>query len=274
MLAPHTEEMFMSSVASSTARDRDSWLFHPVTEVVSAIVSFVAYVGLLGWHAGTALFIVVLGHELGHWLVLKRYGIPTRGILFLVVLALTPFSRLKDQTRYQDAMVFLAGPLTGIPISIIYLLLHMRTGDVGFAIGAYTSVAINVFNLIPINGLDGGRVLDVMWPSMNRNRTRFLLFIMMSGVTSLITAMWSVSIGIIMAGVFIYKFRTAPVADTSVDRIPMSDRQLSAVQILYTWGIAVLVLLVLTVDSGGATGKAFTNLALQQLATVWHAIWG
>lgn len=121
----------MTSVASAARSELDGcWVFHPAAELASAVISFIAYVGLLGWHAGMATFVAVLVHEAGHWLALKYYGIRTKGILFLVVMAATPFEPSKKHNRYQDAMVSLAGPLTGIPLGIIGMaLVLMITGS-------------------------------------------------------------------------------------------------------------------------------------------------
>lgn len=267
----------MSSVtATANSTLDDTWVFHPVTEVASAVISLAAYVGLLGWHAGTATFIAVLVHELGHWLALKHYGIKTRGILFLIVMAATPFDPSRKHNRYQDAMVSLAGPLTGVPLSIIYLLLYRTTGDIGYAVGVYITITLNVFNLIPIGRMDGGWVLANLHPSLRRNQSLMLAFMLTGIAAATITSMWSVFVGVLMAGFLVHKLlsdNSLPNTRIKKKRV-MTGNEFSTVQALYAFGIIGMGFIMMFTGSSTDISNAYLQMIGTQLSGIWHAVMG
>lgn len=267
----------MTSVASAARSELDdSWVFHPATELASAVISFIVYVGLLGWHAGMATFVAVLVHEAGHWLALKHYGVRTKGILFLVVMAATPFVLGAKHNRYQDAMVSLAGPLTGIPLGIIYLLLYKATGDMGYAVGVYVIVTLNVFNLIPIGRLDGGWVLVNLRANLRHSESLMLGFGLTVAAATLITSMWSMLFGLLMAGFLIYKLMSEQ--STANPRLKkkrlMTNHEFVTVQSLYAVGIIGMALVLMITGSASELGDAYMKMIGEQLSGIWYAIRG
>jgi Zn-dependent protease len=122
--------------------------------------SFVAvYWALYGMKFGIGFAILILVHEMGHFIDIKRRGLPADMPVFLPGLgAYVRWSALgvSAQTR---ALVSLAGPLAGCLGAAVCAVLWMQSGD-NFWVGlASLSALLNVLNLIPVWVLDGGQAI-------------------------------------------------------------------------------------------------------------------
>ena len=94
---------------------------------------------------------------MGHVVWLRRFGIPATAPMFIP--GLGAFVRLKAHpaTAGEDARVGLAGPVWGAVAAVLALALGVAFGrPILFAI-ARVGAWINVFNLLPVWQLDGGR---------------------------------------------------------------------------------------------------------------------
>jgi Zn-dependent protease len=125
--------------------------------------TFVAfYWALYGVKFGVGFAILILVHEMGHFIEIKRRGLPADMPVFLPGFgAYVRWSALgvSAQTR---AFVSLAGPLAGCIGAAVCAFLWVETGD-AFWIGlASLSALLNVLNLIPIWVLDGGQAIAAL----------------------------------------------------------------------------------------------------------------
>jgi Zn-dependent protease len=125
--------------------------------------SFVAfYWALYGAKFGVGFAILILVHEMGHFVDIKRRGLPADMPVFLPGFgAYVRWSALgvSAQTR---ASVSLAGPLAGCIGAAVCALIWMQTGDSLWIGLASASAMLNVLNLIPIWVLDGGQAVLVL----------------------------------------------------------------------------------------------------------------
>jgi Zn-dependent protease len=134
----------------------------------STFLSMFAAVGVYWAHFGlwfaVGLVLSIYVHEMGHVAALARYGIPASAPLFIP--GLGAFIRLKQGfvDARQDARVGLAGPIWGLGAALACGLLYVLTGQAIFAALAQFGALINLFNLMPIWQLDGGRAFR----SLNR----------------------------------------------------------------------------------------------------------
>jgi Zn-dependent protease len=96
-------------------------------------------------------------HEMGHVFELRRYGIPATAPMF--VPGFGAFVRLRQYpaTAREDARVGLAGPIWGAATAVAFQLVGWATGWPSCFAIARVGAWINLFNLIPIGVLDGGR---------------------------------------------------------------------------------------------------------------------
>jgi Zn-dependent protease len=125
--------------------------------------SFVAvYWALYGIRFGIAFAALLLLHEMGHYLEIKRRGLPADMPVFLPGFgAYVRWSALGVTTETRS-YVSLAGPCAGAIGAAICALVWWQTGD-GFWVGiASLTAMINLLNLIPIWVLDGGQTIAAL----------------------------------------------------------------------------------------------------------------
>ena len=117
------------------------------------------YVVIFGWKFGVGFAASILIHEMGHYLDIKRRGLPAEMPVFLPGLgAYVKWHRL-GVTKRQIAQVSLAGPLAGWIAAAVCALFYSHTHDPLWAALARTGAGLNILNLIPVWALDGGQAV-------------------------------------------------------------------------------------------------------------------
>lgn len=134
----------------------------------SMIVSAIAWSFLGGMEFGIGIVLLILVHEMGHYFVIRAKGLPAKLPIFIPYLGAFVSMVKMPKNALDEAIIALAGPFTGGISAVIMLLLYYQTGYSLWINLAYFGFLINVLNLIPINPLDGGRVVGAIsrwvWP--------------------------------------------------------------------------------------------------------------
>jgi Zn-dependent protease len=115
------------------------------------------------WFAvGFVLLIFV--HECGHLLAARRLGLKVGAPVFIPFMG--AFIALKEAPRnaWIEAQVGIGGPMLGTLGAGICEVLHLATGNPMFGALAYTGFFLNLFNLMPVGFLDGGRIVTALSP--------------------------------------------------------------------------------------------------------------
>jgi Zn-dependent protease len=134
------------------------------TTSASMLVSIGAYSLLFGWKFAVGFVLLLLVHEYGHVLQLRREGIPASAPLFIPFLgAVVGMKRLPDDAA-AEARVGLAGPVLGTIGCLVPLGLWFATGSEFWQALAFTGFFLNLFNLLPVLPLDGGRAMSALSP--------------------------------------------------------------------------------------------------------------
>jgi Zn-dependent protease len=132
----------------------------------SMAVSIVAYTTIWGFWFAIGFVVLLLVHEMGHVIQLRREGIPASAPMFIPFLGAVVASKSLGDNALAEARVGLAGPVLGTIGSAACLVIWQITGhDYWRALG-YTGFFINLFNLLPVVPLDGGRAMAAMSPWM------------------------------------------------------------------------------------------------------------
>jgi Zn-dependent protease len=131
---------------------------------VSMLVSIAAYALIWGWKFAVGFVLLLLVHELGHVIQLRREGVEASAPMFIPFLGAAVFARSLGDDAAAEARVGLAGPVIGTLGAGIPLVLWLVTGEEFFQALAFTGFFLNLFNLLPVLPLDGGRAMTAVSP--------------------------------------------------------------------------------------------------------------
>lgn len=102
------------------------------------------------------MIVMLLIHELGHYYAAKYERVPVSPPVF------TPFGAFimtpGHRDARQEAFIALAGPVAGSAAALVAFVLGMLTHNTLMIQIAHWGFLINLFNLIPLSPLDGGRI--------------------------------------------------------------------------------------------------------------------
>ena len=136
------------------------------TTSASALVSVAAYSLIWGWKFAIGFVLLLLVHELGHVFQLRREGIPASAPMFIPFLGALVAMKELPKDAAAEARVGLAGPVFGSLAALVPLAIYGLTGDELFRALAYIGFFLNLFNLLPVLPLDGGRAMAALSPWM------------------------------------------------------------------------------------------------------------
>jgi len=138
----------------------------------SLLFSIPAFLGvgawLWGWQSSCAIGVVIAFHEGGHWLAMKIAGFREVQVFFVPGFGAATVGEKHDAAPITHLLVYLAGPVPGLLVATAFFLYTVVDPDFMFiatypmlSIGASAALFINLFNLLPVLPLDGGRVVDL-----------------------------------------------------------------------------------------------------------------
>lgn len=116
------------------------------------------YWGLYGAGFGVGIAILVLVHELGHFMEVRRRGLAAELPMFVPGFGAYVRWTAADVTPHTRALISLAGPLAGAIGAAMCGLMWLQTRERLWLGLASFSAFINLLNLIPVWRLDGGQV--------------------------------------------------------------------------------------------------------------------
>ena len=132
----------------------------------TALVSVAAYSLFFGWWFAAGLVVLLFVHEMGHVIALRREGIKASAPMFIPFMGAAIFSRSLGDNALAEARVGLAGPILGSIGAVVVAVVGELTGSQLLIALAYFGFFINLFNLLPVVPLDGGRAAAAMTPWM------------------------------------------------------------------------------------------------------------
>jgi Zn-dependent protease len=137
-----------------------------LTTSASMLVSVGAYALIWGWRFAFGFVALLFLHELGHYIQLRREGVKPSGMVFIPFLGAAVGARSLGGSAVAEARVGLAGPILGSLATAALLPIAAATDDDFWRALAFTGFFLNLFNLLPVVPLDGGRAMAAMAPWM------------------------------------------------------------------------------------------------------------
>jgi Zn-dependent protease len=137
-----------------------------VIKAVLAGASVAGYAWLFSLEFALVLIACLVAHEYGHVKAMQYFGIKTKGIYLIPFVGGLAVSDDKINTRWQDVVISIMGPMFGLIMSLGCWLIYVITDLELFAGAAVLGSLLNLFNLLPILPLDGGHILKSISFSM------------------------------------------------------------------------------------------------------------
>lgn len=113
---------------------------------------------------GTGFLLLILVHEMGHVLAMRHYRLAGSPPIFLPFVGALINLRQSPPNAKVEAIVGIGGPVLGTIGAIVCLLLAIYTGKPDLMHLSMLGFIINLFNMLPIPPLDGGRVMAAVSP--------------------------------------------------------------------------------------------------------------
>jgi Zn-dependent protease len=130
------------------------------------LLSVFAYAFVFGWRYAVGFVGLLLIHEMGHFLAARKRGLNVGLPTFIPFVG--AWIQLKEQPMdaETEAFVGIAGPMLGSAAAFVCYMLARETGSGLLMALAYAGFFLNLFNLIPLSPLDGGRIVSVISPKI------------------------------------------------------------------------------------------------------------
>jgi Zn-dependent protease len=218
---------------------------------ISMVIMIWFYSRIWGWPFAVGFVVLILIHETGHLLVAKAFGLPVSAPIFIPFMG--AFIALKNAPKnaWMEACVGIGGPALGTLGAFACAGLYPLTGNPLYLAIAYSGCFLNLFNLIPITPLDGGRIAAAISP-----------WLWAVGVIILGVALWIGWLQInfvlvmilILCGIRVFKlFRGQPDQNASYFTVSLPRRCLMAAMYV---GLAALLVFGMTLTRVEPQNKA------------------
>jgi Zn-dependent protease len=128
------------------------------------LLSLAVYATIWGWPYAAGFIALLFAHEMGHYVAARQCGLNVGAPAFIPFVG--AWINLKEQPRdvRTEAYVAVAGPLVGTVSAVAVYLWGRWTNSTLLLAIAYAGLFLNLFNLLPVSPLDGGRITAIISP--------------------------------------------------------------------------------------------------------------
>lgn len=130
------------------------------------LLSVGVYALLFGWKYAAGFVLLLLIHEMGHYVAARRLGMNVGLPTFIPFVG--AWIELKDQplSVKQEAEIAFAGPFAGTVAAAVVLAWSQWQQSTLLLALAYAGFFLNLFNLVPVTPFDGGRIVAILSPKI------------------------------------------------------------------------------------------------------------
>lgn len=237
-------------------------LFKVFTSVklLLAGATLATYSYLFTWEFALAVMWAIGVHELGHVWAMRRTGMPTPGFYFIPLLGGAAIGE-RSRSEWQDVFITAMGPTWGILSAVPPALLYLSTHTPFWAAVCGFIGIVNLFNLLPIYPLDGGRLTKSLVISAAPGAQLFYLILAGVLVLSLAVYMKIYFVGILFAiGIAEIYFEQRRLRQGELDPKPPLNRDGLILSVL--WYAALTIAFLLMIFSVGGIPEADLGLRI------------
>ena len=200
---------------------------------LTMLISIWAYAMFWGWSFAAGFVALIFIHEMGHVIALRMMGIPASAPMFIPFVGAHIAMKQMPKNAFVEAVAAYGGPLLGTLGAIGCAVVGFYTQNLFWFALASSGFLLNLFNLLPISPLDGGRIIGVISPK--------LWIVGLLGAVGLFYLTWSpiVALIVIIGSFQIYKsFKASKTERAAYYNVSLTKR--------FAMGTAFLLLLAVT----------------------------
>lgn len=128
------------------------------------LVSLAVYGALWGWRFALGFLLLLLAHEMGHFVAARQRGLDVGAPTFIPFVGAWIALKARPVDAETEAYVAVAGPFVGtLAAFAAYFIARSQDSTLLLAI-AYSGFFLNLVNLLPVSPLDGGRITAIVSP--------------------------------------------------------------------------------------------------------------
>jgi Zn-dependent protease len=140
------------------------FFFGALKTSLSMLVMIWTYSWLFGWPFAAGLVFLIFVHEMGHVIAAKWLGLPVSAPLFIPFVGAAILLKQNPRDAWTEALMAYGGPLAGCIGSWLCWAVALQLQASWIMAVASVSFVINLFNMIPVPPLDGGRICAAVSP--------------------------------------------------------------------------------------------------------------
>ncbi len=130
------------------------------------LISLFAYSLVYGWRYAAGFVLLLFVHEMGHFLAARQMGIAVGAPVFIPFVGAWVALKDSNMDAETEAHIGLAGPMLGSAAAFVCYLVAQENGSRLLLAISYSGFLLNLFNLLPLSPLDGGRIVAVISPKL------------------------------------------------------------------------------------------------------------
>ncbi len=131
--------------------------FTKLGTLLTFLAALSIYWTIWGWQFALCFLLSIYVHEMGHVAALNSYGIPATAPMFIPGFGALVRLKQAPASAVEDSRVGLAGPIWGMGAALAAFAVFALTGNAFWGAVARAGAWLNLFNLLPVWQLDGGR---------------------------------------------------------------------------------------------------------------------
>lgn len=132
--------------------------------LISMVVTSATYSLFFGWPYAIGMVSLIFVHECGHAIVMKYYNVPFSPMVFIPFVGAVISMKEMPRNAYEEAIIAFGGPVLGSAAALSLAAAGAATDNQLLYALADWGLMINLFNLLPLGTLDGGRIGSAINP--------------------------------------------------------------------------------------------------------------
>jgi len=130
----------------------------------SMILTVGTYAMFFGLPYASGMVGLILVHEIGHAAVMHARGIPFSPMVFVPFVGAVIATKELPRDAWEEALIAFGGPVLGsLGAGFVGLAGHATDSQLLIALADF-GLMINLFNLLPLGSMDGGRIAGALSP--------------------------------------------------------------------------------------------------------------